>query len=102
MCSCPIGKHSTPDFSTITAEISVWLTVDFTAKRYGVLPSQLLREGDTIDIECANIAVGYETFVRENPGIKTNHGLSQDQLLQRIKEAKRAQDTRTKLEGKTA
>lgn len=60
------------------------MTLDFTAKRYGVLPSQLLREGDTLDLDCANIAVEYEKFVTKNPGIKTNHGFTQEQLLQQM------------------
>jgi len=58
--------------------------LDFVSKRYGVLPSQLLREADTLDLEVANIAVAYEKYVHENPGVKTNHGLTQQQLKQQL------------------
>jgi len=53
-----------------------------------VLPSQLVGRGDTLDLDCANIAVAYELFVSENPGIKTNHGFTQDQLLDKIKQVR--------------
>jgi hypothetical protein len=72
----------------MTPEVSVWLTVDFTAKRYGVLPSQLIREGDTLDLDCAEIAVAYEQFVMKNPGTKTNHGVSQEDLMRAMQNAK--------------
>lgn len=72
----------------MSPEVGVWLTLDFAAKRYGVLPSQLLREGDTLDLECANIAVAYESYVHDNPGVKTNHGFSEKQLLEKLKRAK--------------
>lgn len=74
----------------MTAEVAVWLTVDFTAKRYGVLPSQLIREGDTLDLDCANIAVAYEEYVRKNPGVKTNHGMTQQQLIEQMEAVRRA------------
>lgn len=74
----------------MTPEVSVWLTVDFTAKRYGVLPSQLLREGDTLDLDCADIAVAYEQFIQTNPGVKTNHGLDQAQLMAKMEAVKNA------------
>lgn len=41
-----------------------------------------------MDLRCAEIAVGYEAFVRKNPGIKTNHGFSQDQLQAAIERAR--------------
>jgi len=74
----------------MTPEVTVWLTVDYTAKRYGVLPSQLIREGDTLDLDCANIAVAYEQFVMNNPGVKTDHGLTQEQLMAQMERVKRA------------
>lgn len=65
-----------------------WLTIDFASKRYGVLPSQLLASGDTIDLHCAEIAAGYEKWVKENPGINNKHGLTQDELLEMMENAK--------------
>lgn len=67
------------------------MTLDFVAKRYGVLPSQLIAQGDTLDLDCANIAVAYEKFVVENPGVKTNHGKSQQELLQMMERARETQ-----------
>ena len=67
------------------------MTLDFAAKRYGVLPSQLLREGDTLDIRVAEVAVAYEKFVNENPGVNTTHGMSQQQLAQQMEAVRNAQ-----------
>lgn len=64
------------------------MTLDYTAKRYGVLPSQLLREGDVLDLKVSQLAVDYERYVRENPGVKTNHGLNQDELMAMLERAK--------------
>lgn len=38
------------------------LLLDNTAKRYGVLPSQLIREGDTLDIHIVNTATAWEQY----------------------------------------
>lgn len=35
------------------------LTLDFVAQRYGMLPSQLLREGSSLDFVIADAAQGY-------------------------------------------
>jgi hypothetical protein len=48
----------------MNSTLDAWLTVDFVAKRYGVLPSQLLAKGWNTDIVCANLAVGYENYLR--------------------------------------
>ncbi len=76
------------------------MTIDFAAKRYGVLPSQLLREGDTLDLECANVAVAYETYCRDNPEqAKVNkHGLTQDQMRSQL-ESVREENRRRKEHG---
>lgn len=68
-----------------------WLTIDFTARRYGCLPSQLLKSGDTVDLRAAEIAVNYERWVKENPGIKNDHGFTQEQLLEKMQNAKNKQ-----------
>lgn len=72
------------------------MTLDFVAKRYGVLPSQLIAQGDTLDLDCANIAVAYEKFVVDNPGVKTNHGKSQQELLDLMERARETQHPRQK------
>ena len=72
--------------------MTAWLTIDHAAKRYGVLPSKLMQSGDSIDLRCAEIAVGYELFVKKNPGIKTNHGFSQEQLQAAIEKARKIND----------
>jgi hypothetical protein len=41
------------------------LTLDFVAKRYGVLPSMVLRSGDSVDYKIADLAVRYENWSRE-------------------------------------
>jgi hypothetical protein len=43
--------------------LDAWLSLDFIAKRYGVLPSVALATGYDTDIICANIAVGYESYL---------------------------------------
>jgi hypothetical protein len=68
------------------------LTLDFVAKRYGVLPSYAMKFGDSIDVRCANISVMYETYLnkKNTEGFKdkSDHGYSQDQLLEMVERAK--------------
>jgi hypothetical protein len=58
------------------------------AKRYGKLPSEVLKFGDTADVKCAELAVQYENYLHkkaedESKGIKhTEH--SQEELLNMI------------------
>ena len=44
------------------------MSLDFVAKRYGVLPSVVLSAGYDTDIICANIAVGYENYLNSDDG----------------------------------
>lgn len=61
--------------------MNAWLTVDFVAKRYGVLPSQLMREGSTIDVAIANLGVEYESWIhKKHEKGHTAAAPSQDQL----------------------
>ena len=68
------------------------MTLDFIAHRYGKLPSEVLKFGDTADIQCANLAVQYENYLHkkaddESKGVKqTAH--SQEELLNMIKQVK--------------
>lgn len=57
-----------------------------------MLPSRLLQDGDTLDLECAEIAVAYEQYVRKNPGVKTDHGLTQEQMMASIERVRNGQD----------
>lgn len=52
------------------------------AKRYAKLPSEVLREGSTIDMYCLEIAVGYETYLRKQneKGHAVGHNMSNDDL----------------------
>lgn len=67
-----------------------WLLLDFVAKRYGCLPSKVLKSGSSIDVECANFAVAYEAHVKkqvENGHKPTKH--SNDQLQAMIDAVRR-------------
>lgn len=35
------------------------------SKRYGVLPSEFLAKGSTIDVYCSEVAIGYEAYLQE-------------------------------------
>lgn len=43
--------------------MDAWLSLDFVAKRYGVLPSAVLSTGYNTDMICASLGVGYENYV---------------------------------------
>ena len=66
------------------------MTLDFIAKRYGKLPSEVLREGNTIDITAGEIAVEYEGYWRsKNSGEPQKQHHSQADLqamVDRVKE----------------
>lgn len=66
--------------------LDAWLTLDFVAKRYGVLPSQLLRDGWNIDVVCCNLAVGYENYLRRRAesGQNNTPDLSIEQMQEMI------------------
>lgn len=46
------------------------LLLDTTARRYGVLPSKLLKEGDTLDIHIVNTATAWEQYQHESASAK--------------------------------
>lgn len=37
--------------------------MDFISKRYGILPSELLVRGSSIDIHVAEVGIGYENYL---------------------------------------
>lgn len=70
------------------------MSLDFVAQRYGMLPSQLLREGNSLDFIVADTAQGYQNHLREQanqpPGSpqQTNHNLSEEKMMDMIKKVK--------------
>mgnify|MGYP001326703494 CR=1 FL=1 len=48
------------------------LLLDTTARRYGVLPSRLLKEGDTLDIHIVNTATAWEHYQSESASAKAS------------------------------
>jgi hypothetical protein len=69
--------------------------MDFVAKRYGVLPSVLLREGSSIDIQVAELAVGYQNFYYEQEERKQTGAppkppkLSQEEMMAMMERVKK-------------
>lgn len=74
----------------MSEETKTWLTLDQTAQRYGVLPSKLLKSGDSIDLLVAQIGIGYEAWQYQNPSVKNDHGFSQSELLDKINRTRNA------------
>jgi len=72
------------------------LTLDFVAKRYGKLPSEVMEKGTTFDLYVGDLAVRYQNWLHEKhtdkPGGQTpqqlNHGLSQEQLRSMMTQAR--------------
>lgn len=60
--------------------------MDVLAKRYAKLPSEILREGSTIDIYCLEVAVGYETYLRKQneSGHTVGHNVSTEEMQQML------------------
>lgn len=66
------------------------LTLDFVAQRYGVLPSALLAQGNSLDIVIADAAQGYRNRqqAKANGTVDANHGLTEEQMLAMVAQAK--------------
>lgn len=65
------------------------MTLDFISKRYGQLPSQVLKQGTSIDIFVAEIGVGYENYINEkHSGQTVTPKLSQDEMKRMINQVK--------------
>lgn len=58
--------------------MNAWLTVDFVAKRYGCLPSQVLQSGDSIDIKIAAFAVQHESYLANKEKDKADGKITPD------------------------
>ena len=65
--------------------------LDFVAKRYGKLPSEVMEFGDSIDMRVATISLQFENYQNNKgkDGNNDNHGLSQEQMqamMQQVRE----------------
>ena len=62
------------------------------ARRYGLLPSQMMRLGDSLDMKCANLSLAYENYLNKkqerNRKDKTDHGYSTQDLQQMVNSVK--------------
>jgi len=63
------------------------------AKRYGALPSQVLKLGNSIDVRCAILAMEFENYQYKKHSNKGNssHNFSTEQL-QNMMQSVRAKD----------
>jgi len=74
------------------------LTVDFIAKRYGKLPSEIMASATTFDMTVGQTAVEYENYCYEREKRKANgvaepaQKLTQEQMLDMIKKVKERED----------
>jgi hypothetical protein len=66
------------------------LTLDFVAERYGVLPSTLLRDGNSLDIVIADLAQGYRNRqqAKASGRVDANHGLTEEQMLAMVEQTR--------------
>jgi hypothetical protein len=65
----------------------VAVTLDTLGKRYGMLPSMVLANASTFDLECLDIAITYENLKIAEASGKTAEP-SQDELLEVIKKSR--------------
>ena len=67
------------------------MSLDFVAKRYGVLPSTALATGYNTDIICASLAAGYESYSAQcaRDGVDaTKPKPTEDEMLAMIQKVK--------------
>jgi hypothetical protein len=68
--------------------MNAWLSLDFVAKRYGCLPSQVLKSGDNIDIKIAALAIDYENYItnkeKDRADGKVTTDLSVEEMTQML------------------
>ncbi len=64
--------------------------LDALSQRYGLLPSELLRRGDTMDVHVLDVAQSYQDYVRTKAetGREPAPRLSQDQLQEMMSKVK--------------
>jgi hypothetical protein len=77
--------------------MSLTLTIDSVCKRYGLLPSEFLNRGNSLDLYIADIAQQFETYVHNKhmnknmPSIPEPPELTEDEMLAMIKRVKEQQ-----------
>lgn len=59
------GKAPSVDFANPSTELNVMLLLDFVCKRYGKLPSEAMRKGNTFDFYIADLAASYQSWYYE-------------------------------------
>ena len=70
------------------------MILDAVARRYGVMPSGVMRLGDSLDMRCANLALSYEIYLNNKGKAGTkldnavDHGYSTEQLQQMVSNVK--------------
>lgn len=60
--------------------------MDFIARRYGTLPSIILEKGSSLDIQVAEIAVGYENYVNDKDPGKDYSQADLQNMVNKVKE----------------
>lgn len=69
--------------------------LDFVAKRYGMLPSQVMKLGDSVDVRVATLGVGYEAHQRDKSNRPVdNKGYTTEQLQQMMTTVRSAHNVR--------
>jgi hypothetical protein len=66
--------------------------LDAMAQRYGILPSQLLREGDSFDITVMDVALTYQNYKNKDSAQQYDPKYLDHEALQKKLEKARAQD----------
>lgn len=69
-------------------ELSMILTLDTLGERYGLLPSEVLRRGSTLDIYVMDAALTYREYQSKKSQGKYAGQDTTDELLQMVKKAK--------------
>ena len=52
--------------------------MDFVAKRYGKLPSEIIESGSSIDLQIAQMAIAYENWLSKKHKDKSDGKISND------------------------
>jgi len=71
------------------------VTIDWVAKRYGVLPSELIARGNSIDVMMADLGVSYENHLNKKAEAKSKGGvapapkLSQEEMAQMLENVRK-------------
>lgn len=70
------------------------MTLDFVAKRYGKLPSEVMKSGSNLDLYVAELSVGYQNYQTQkaNGEQPMNHSLSTEELQERLARHKAQQN----------